>query len=114
MKKFFFIIILIGFFFEATAQKRAIDTIWFRVPKVNIVDEGLFDVLDSIIPVFSQGSSKTIKKMVWYIMYLDDDIENDSESEIYLLVIPSRFIIPEMKKADGFFPYKDNLLGLGG
>ena len=96
-------------FFRATAQNNAIDTIWFRVPNVSIVDDGLFDALDSILLVYPKESPKSIKKLVWNIVFLDEDIDCDSESKMDIIMVPSDFIIPIMRMSDGFFFYKGNL-----
>lgn len=109
MKRFVLIIILFGSLFEVTAQNKAVDTIWFRVQNVNIVDEGFLNALDSMLLVFSQESPKSIKKLVWHIMFLDENIDGDSESKVNVIVVPSNFIIPSMRISDGFFSHKDNL-----
>lgn len=108
MKKHVLIIILFSVYFEATAQHKVIDTTWFRVQKANVADTGLFDAFDSIILAFSQGY-KSIQKKVWYISYIDEDIDSNLMNTVALRMFPSDFILPVMKKSRGFFYYKDNL-----
>ena len=107
MKKFIIIVILLGIFFKATAQNKAIDTVWFRVPNVTIVDSGLLDALDSIIYAYTQDVSAS--KLVWYVMFFDEEVDGNSGSKVEFYLSPSDVILPAMKKSDGFFLYKKNL-----
>lgn len=104
MKRIVLLIFLFGTFFEVTAQNNAIDTVWFRAHRVTVVDSGLLDELDSIILVYTQEHPK---KLVWYIGFLD--VDSNSESKVKLVLVPSRVMLPVLKKSDGFFTYKNNL-----
>lgn len=104
MKRIVFLIILFGPFFEVTAQNKAIDTVWFRAHRVTVVNAGLLDALDSMILAYTQDHPK---KLVWYIMF--EDVDSNSKNKVELSLTPSDFMLPAMKKSDGFFSYKNNL-----
>lgn len=109
MKRFILIVIFLGAFHEVNAQNKAIDTIWFRVPRVDIVDKELLNTIDSAVLVFSQEESKPIRKFVWYIRLLDDDSVRDCGNKVDITMDPWNFISPTMGKSDGFFFHNNSL-----
>lgn len=83
------------------------------MPQVNVADEGLLVALDSMTLAYLQESPNATKTMVWYLTYLDKDMDGDSENKMDFLVIPSSKIIPNIEKSDGYFSYKDHLFFIG-
>ena len=76
---------------------------------VKVTDEGLLDALDSISHELSKDSLGSLRKLVWYIMFSDDNFESSSERIVELCLVPSNYIIPVMKESDGYFYYHNNL-----
>lgn len=109
MKRFVLILILCGTFHEVSAQKKVIDTVWFRVAKVDVVDKGLLNALNSMSHVFCKGGTREMKELVWYIRFDDEDSDSNSENKVDLIAVPSYFITPVMRKSDGYFYYKNSL-----